>query len=368
MFLNGVKKMSTLLLTSSSGHLETASQLLLQGEVVGMPTETVYGLAADAFNTDACARIFKAKNRPSDNPLIVHIDSIRMLEEIADPASLTQQVRLLVRTFWPGPLTLILPLRQPTRISPLVTCGLPTVGIRMPAHPLALDLIRYAGVPLAAPSANLSGSPSPTTAQHVMNDLGGRIGAVLDGGSCMVGVESTVIDMFHPSGPVILRPGGITAESLRQHVPSISIFNKDWTDAEMQVRPSTPGMKYRHYSPNAKVILFKNESDVEKQRIKIREWMLENCLVDKDGNRSGEKRRIGYLCVGSADEWIARIENVFVYSMGSTPAEVASKLYDGLREMDLHDVEVVVAEGVSDEMEGLAVMNRLEKAASQIVS
>ncbi|KXZ42995.1 hypothetical protein GPECTOR_108g190 [Gonium pectorale] len=232
-----------------------AAALLAAGEVVAIPTETVYGLAANALSASAVSKIYAAKNRPADNPLIVHVSSLAMLASLYPPGwSLPAIYTAAVAELWPGPLTILLP-RSPL-VPDAVTCGMPTMAVRMPAHPLALALIAACGFPLAAPSANSSGRPSPTLARHVLSDLDGRIPLVLDGGPCTCGLESTVLDGLR-SPPAILRPGGVTAERLASYpgLSGLQVYRRDFVDAALEAAPTTPGMKYRHYSPSAPVLL-----------------------------------------------------------------------------------------------------------------
>lgn len=228
--------------------IEEAGALLRAGEVVGIPTETVYGLAADALNPQAVKRIFEAKGRPQDNPLIVHIADLSMVREIA--TEFPPEAQKLADAFWPGPLTIILPKQDKI---PIVTSGgLNTVGIRFPVHPMAQAIIRAAGVPLAAPSANTSGRPSTTTAQHVMEDLHGKIAAVVDGGPCSVGVESTVVSLCGER-PRLLRPGGISLEQLQSVLGEVDVDRALKEKIDDSEKVSAPGMKYRHYAPKAPV-------------------------------------------------------------------------------------------------------------------
>ncbi|MDL2214305.1 threonylcarbamoyl-AMP synthase, partial [Clostridia bacterium OttesenSCG-928-O13] len=227
-----------------------AARLLREGQVVGMPTETVYGLAANALDDEAVQRIFLAKGRPQDNPLIVHIAVEEDLPRVA--RSVPENARALARRFWPGPLTMILP--KGPRLAPSVSAGLDTVGVRLPAHPVARELIRLAGVPLAAPSANTSGSPSPTTARHVESDLAGKIPLILDGGSCPVGVESTVLSLV--GSPVILRPGFVTREELEEALGCSVAYSPSLNAAlDEGETPASPGMKYRHYAPQTQLTI-----------------------------------------------------------------------------------------------------------------
>lgn len=246
--------MKTLLLTTKQEDIKTAAQILNDGGLVGMPTETVYGLAANALSGDAVSGIFKAKGRPSDNPLIVHISALEDIEKFKLVSDFPESAKLLAENFWPGPLTIIMP--KGDCIPKEVTGTLNSVGIRLPAHKGARDLIREAGTPLAAPSANLSGSPSPTTAQHVMNDLEGKIDAIIDGGESDVGLESTVITVC-TNPPMVLRPGGITLEDLREVLGEVALSDAVLEKLKEGEEAASPGMKYKHYSPKAKVYLVK---------------------------------------------------------------------------------------------------------------
>lgn len=242
--------------------LEKAAHLLSEGEVVAIPTETVYGLAGNALDKDVVPKIFKAKNRPSDNPLIVHVSSLDMLKSLLPQGEIPPSYLSVIRKFWPGPLTIILP--KSSLIPDVVTGGHSTMAVRFPKHPLARALISLCGFPLAAPSANSSGKPSPTLASHVYHDLAGKIPLILDGGACNLGVESTVLDgLRHP--PAILRPGSVTYEQLRQipGMEKVQVYRKDFVDKNLEQAPTTPGMKYRHYSPDAEVILIEYPEDEE---------------------------------------------------------------------------------------------------------
>jgi L-threonylcarbamoyladenylate synthase len=252
--------------------LEPVIADLVASHPAAIPTETVYGLAANALDSVACQRIYTAKKRPSDNPLISHISSLEMLRmlvrpvagdgsqtNVLDALSIPEKLKPVLCKFWPGPLTVLLPKKD--GVPDVVTAGLDTVAVRFPAHPIARKIIEMCGFPLAAPSANLSGRPSPTTAAHVLEDLGGRINFIVDGGSSEFGLESTVLDATR-SPPMILRPGSITERMLRELLPDIRVFKKDsdFLTAEetkqMEERPATPGMKYRHYSPTSPLLLF----------------------------------------------------------------------------------------------------------------
>ncbi len=242
--------MKTKELLTTTEDILTAAELLCSGELVAFPTETVYGLGADARREDSVRAIFEAKGRPADNPLIVHISSMDMLAQIA--AEVPPIARKLAEAFWPGPLTMVLPKQD--SIPPVTSGGLNTVGIRMPSHPAALELIRVSGCPIAAPSANRSGSPSPTTAKHVMDDMNGRISAVIDGGLCEVGVESTVICFDDEETIHILRPGLVSAEDLAPYAARVYVDEAVYRQIEADAKVASPGMKYRHYAPHAKIV------------------------------------------------------------------------------------------------------------------
>lgn len=320
--------------------IKTAADLVLQGEVVGMPTETVYGLAANALNGDAVAKIFRAKGRPQDNPLIVHIADFEQIYDLCP--SVPPQAKLLAEAFWPGPLTMIVP--KGDCIPNEVSCGLETVGIRLPSHPLARDLIRAAGVPLAAPSANTSGRPSTTTAEHVLRDMDGKIAAILDGGPCGVGVESTVVTLALDK-PRLLRPGGITLEQLETVLGEVEVDRALFDKIGDDVRVSAPGMKYRHYAPKAPVTVVRGDPQ---QTVK---YIAEHI----DGPT-------GVLCF---DEYKDQFPTCVVECFGSQYdlAAQAREVFDRLRAFDETDVQQIWAQCPSDEGLGLAVANRIKKAA-----
>jgi len=315
---------------------------------VAFPTETVYGLGANAVNAEAICRLFEAKKRPLDNPPIVHVARDEDVEELAK--NVPDDARKLMQLFWPGPLTLIF---ERSKIVPDVTvAGMDTIAIRMPRHNVALALIRESGCPIAAPSANLAGKPSPTSAQHVLADLNRRIDAVLDAGSTDIGVESTVLDLT-VAPPQILRPGGISYEALVDGIGEVELSAVATAEkAFTGERARSPGMKYRHYAPNAEVILV--EGPVEAIVSKVRE------LVE---SYRAKGKRVGVL----ATEETARFyHQVVVKSLGSRKdlESVARNLFGLLREFDSERVEVIVAEGLPVEGLGLAVMNRLRKASA----
>ncbi|KAI8971714.1 DHBP synthase RibB-like alpha/beta domain-containing protein [Mycotypha africana] len=341
--------------------INKAVDWLKKNEAIGVPTETVYGLAANALNEQAVSKIFAAKNRPQDNPLIVHVSSIEMLKSILPDRKVPEVYLPIIRQHWPGPLTIIVPTSD--LIPSSVTCGHPTVAVRFPAHPVARSLIEACGFPLAAPSANSSGKPSPTLASHVYHDLQGRIPMIIDGGPCNVGVESTVLDGLR-SPPAILRPGGLTYETLKQSdgMENLQVYRKHFVDKDLEMAPTTPGMKYRHYSPEAMVILIDRKAD-----------------NDTTANRSFDEKfdHIGMLRTtkdGESEVWesIAKVDdNVECISlqMGRRghPEEVARGMFKGLRDLDGRSVDLIFVEGIPEDKEGMAVMNRLRKAASKIV-
>ncbi|ASJ00161.1 L-threonylcarbamoyladenylate synthase [Thermococcus gorgonarius] len=318
--------------------LSVAARILKKGGLVAFPTETVYGLGADALNESAVRRIFEAKGRPADNPLIVHIAEVEWLEKLAK--EVPEKAWKLAEKFWPGPLTIVLPARD--TVPRTTTGGLDTVALRMPAHPIALELIRLSNVPVAAPSANISGRPSPTSADHVIEDFYGKIDCIVDGGETPIGVESTVIDLTSEV-PLLLRPGGLPVEEIKKVIGEIIIHPA--VKGEKVDIPRSPGMKYKHYSPNAQVIV------VEGNREKVREKIDE--LVE-EYRKKGFKVGVMATEEHDADEF---------FYLGGSVEEVARNLFKALRELDRRGVDLIIAEGVEESGLGMAVMNRLRKAA-----
>lgn len=311
---------------------------LRNGGLVAFPTETVYGLGALATNPDATKRIFEAKGRPSDNPLIVHIGTKEEVNKYA--AEIPESALRLMEAYWPGPLTLIFN-EKPGVIAESVTVGRGTVGLRMPDHPVALKLLRLLGGPLAAPSANRSGKPSPTKASHVSRDLDGRIPFILDGGATGVGVESTVIDMT-VTPPAILRPGGVTVEMIESVIGPV----RSEIRVEEAEAPRAPGMKYMHYSPDAPVWLIEpNEKQIE-QAVQA--------LINE-----GKKVAV----IGPDELKTDKPSWYFATGAHADPHQLAANLYDALRNCDETEADVILAVEVPSEGMGLAVMNRLKKAA-----
>lgn len=320
-------------------HILQAASYLQRGELVAFPTETVYGLGANAMSTTAVENIFVAKGRPSDNPLIVHIATKEQLHDIA--CDIPPVAHTLMDHFWPGPLTLILPKKE--AVSPRVTAGLNTVAVRMPNHPIALALIQASGLPIAAPSANRSGRPSPTTAKHVLDDLDGRIAAIVDGGATGVGVESTVIDCT-TAIPTILRPGGVTKEDIEQVIGVVDI---DRALVEKGAVPKSPGMKYTHYAPKAPLIVVNGSSTFLQQLVNE-----ERANGLRVGVLTTEERRHTY-----------EADVVIPCGRRNDLRTVAQHLYDVLRAFDETNVDIIYSESFPNEGMGVAIMNRLLKAA-----
>ncbi|ACB40667.1 L-threonylcarbamoyladenylate synthase [Pyrobaculum neutrophilum] len=313
--------------------VKTAAEVLRRGGIVAAPTETVYGLFADARSDAGCARVFKAKGRPPDNPLIVHVDSVEMATEVAEvPAELYE----VLKRVWPGPLTLVL--KSKGVVSRCVTAGLETVAVRAPAHPVPLAIIRELGAPIAGPSANKAGRPSPTAAEHVVEDLGGEVDVVVDGGPTFFGVESTIIDVTKRP-PLLLRPGPFTVEELERFFGPIEVppVARGLSEADVAV---APGMKYRHYAPDTPLVVV--HFDLSAAAAALRSRGL----------------RVAVLCaVGKCAEADA------VLRLGDDIYEVAKNLYGALRELDRLSVDVGLVPAVEERGIGLAVMNRLRKAA-----
>lgn len=335
----------TKILDTDEDSLNYAAELLNKGEVIGMPTETVYGLAANAFNESAVRKIFTAKGRPADNPLIVHVSRTEQIAELVD--KVPELAYKCAEKFWPGPLTMIMP--KSDKIPMVTSGGLDSVGIRMPSHKTARKLIDKCGFPLAAPSANLSGSPSPTTAQHVMDDMNGRIPAIIDGGICGVGVESTVISFEGNDGIRLLRPGFISVDELKEITDNIIVDKGVTEKLGENVKVRSPGMKYKHYAPKADITII--DSDLEN----FRKYIENN--ADKDT-----------VCMvfNSSD---CNGLDVKTIPYGNTDEEQAKELFDVLRELDKIDAKKVFARCPQKNGVGLAVYNRLLRAAGfQVVT
>ena len=325
---------------SDPNAVRDAAAILRRGGLLGIPTETVYGLGADALNEDAVSRIFLAKGRPQDNPLIIHVPDASWLERYC--RSVPPAAYQLAERFWPGPLTMILPRRD---IVPLQTTGgLETVGVRCPNHPVTLAIIEAAGVPIAAPSGNTSGRPSPTTAPHMIEDMDGRIDGIVDGGPCTVGVESTIIDLT-VTPPRLLRPGGLPLEALRQGLGEVAVDKAVAGLLAAGERPRAPGMKYRHYAPHAPVTVVTGEPERSARRI-------QGLLSDT----------AGVICF---DEYAPLFPGHIIHKLGpaADKSAQARHVFDALRTFDGTDVTEIFAQCPDDGGLGLAVANRLKKAA-----
>lgn len=323
--------------------LTKAAEFIKNGGLVAFPTETVYGLGGDGLNSEAASKIYKAKGRPSDNPLILHINDQKMLHKIVNDVN--SMAKKIMTAFCPGPITLILP--KSAIVPSSVTGGLDTVAVRMPDNDIARELIRLSNTPIAAPSANISGRPSPTTAQAVYNDLHDRIDMILDGGACHFGVESTIVDCTEDV-PIILRPGAITKEMLEELFPVVKI---DKAIVGENVVPKAPGMKYKHYAPKANMILFEGSS------VKIAE-----AIASKIADYEREGKKVGLVVSYEVAEKLQH-KNTAIYGNQDDLMTIASEIYECLRFFDDKDVDIILAEGTTDKGIGLAIMNRLHKAS-----
>ena len=322
--------METRFFGTTEEDIQQAAEIIKEGGLVAFPTETVYGLGADALNPEAVGKVYAAKGRPSDNPMIVHISSKNDLSHLT--FEITDDIRKLMDAFWPGPLTMVVPAAP---VVPRVTTGgLDTVAVRMPSDPVAAALITSSETPIAAPSANLSGRPSPTSARHVIDDLDGRIDAIIQGGDCQVGIESTVVDMTG-TVPAVLRPGIITAERLSQALGKTVEIDPAMNVKTADFKPKSPGMKYKHYAPKAEMIIYKGD------REKVYLAMCEEKL-----------RRTGY---GQKVE-------IIMYD-DSEPEKAAREFFAKLRACDKAGVDVILAAAMREDGVGFAVMNRMFKSA-----
>jgi len=322
-----------------------AGKVIRKGGLVAFPTETVYGLGANALDSNAVRRIFEAKGRPQDNPLIIHISDFNIKPYAKDIPEIAVK---LMEKFWPGPLTLIF---NKTKMVPEVTSGgLSTIGIRMPSNVIARELIKASKVPIAAPSANISGRPSPTEVSRCIEDLNGKVDIILGGGSCEVGLESTIVDCT-VNPPCILRPGGITLEMLKKIEPLIYMDPAIMKKPKADLKPKAPGMKYRHYAPNASMKII--QGDIEKTIAKINEIVQNNI---------GEKIRIGIL---ATDETKDKYEQGIVISLGSrnNVSSIGKNLFEALRSLDDQNVNLILAEAFEEDEIGTAIMNRMRKSA-----
>lgn len=329
--------METLLLNDN--QVDIAAQIIKDGGLAAFPTETVYGLGADALNGKAVAEIFKAKGRPMDNPLIVHISDISQVYGIV--RDFPEKAQALANKYWPGPLTMIM--KKKDIIPDEVSAGLDTVAVRFPSHPIAQRLISLAGTPIAAPSANLSGKPSPTEFSHVVEDLSGKVGAIIDGGSCNVGVESTVITLATDT-PRLLRPGGITLEQLREVIGEVDVDKAVFAKPDDNAPVASPGMKYKHYAPKTRVIIINAEPDayIEYVNSHVADNVCALCYEE-------DKERLNVPCV--------------VYGKTEDYSGQAHRLFEALRRVDELGASLAYARCPQPDGVGMAVYNRLIRAA-----
>lgn len=335
--------MKTYVMPAEGEAIERGAQILREGGLVAFPTETVYGLGANALDGRAVKSIFEAKGRPGDNPLIVHISALSQLDGLI-AGEMPDMARRLAQAYWPGPLTMIFPKGE--KVPSAVTAGLDTVAVRFPNHPAALALIEASGLPIAAPSANRSGRPSPTAAAHVLEDMDGRIPLILDGGPCGVGLESTVADVTGDI-PRVLRPGGVTPEMLAEVAGAVEVDGAVLRPLREGEKVRSPGMKYRHYAPQGALTIVEGEPEKVAQSI---------CRMYDE---AGEGAYVLALAAHTALYGKRR-----VLSLGENVGEAASRLFDALRQLDSLGAKVIFSEAVAAEGLGLAVMNRLGRAAA----
>lgn len=324
---------------ADSENIALAAATLAAGGLVAIPTETVYGLAANALDSAAVGKIFVAKGRPQDNPLIVHISDLEMLAPLV--LRVPEAARVLADRFWPGPLTLVLPRSE--AVPPIVSAGLPTVAVRLPSHPVARAIIRQAGVPLAAPSANLSGRPSTTTAQHCITDLTGKVDMIVDAGPCPVGIESTVLSLMGET-PRLLRPGAVTLEQLQEVLGRVEVDRLVLQQAAAEEPVASPGMKYKHYAPRARVTLVQGDDAQYAAYVNAHreEGTFALCFTGD----------LPHLAVPAVD-----------YGPKGDQAEQARRLFGALRLLDMRGARWVLARYPSQEQMGLALCNRLLRSA-----
>lgn len=331
------------ILSTSTEDLKLCSDLLKKEEIVAIPTETVYGLAANALKSEAVEKIFLAKGRPADNPLIVHISDISSFPEYCYP---TEEAYALAEKFWPGPLTIILPKKDV--IPSIVSAGLDTVAIRMPAHPVARKIIENCGFPLAAPSANISGKPSPTRAEHVISDMKNNdyVSAVVDGGACECGIESTVVSLTGDH-PCLLRPGAVTVEQLREVLPDLTV-----AEAVLQILPEnekalSPGLKHKHYAPDAETVCLCGSTESAVKYIE----------------RHSEGKKTTVICFEGEETFFPNCETI-VYGSPEKPKTLAENVFDALRKADGSDCEKIFVRCAQPKGTALAVYNRLLRASN----
>lgn len=327
--------------------IDRAAKLIQQGELVGMPTETVYGLAANALDAEAVKKIFEAKGRPSDNPLIVHLEDNENIGRYVK--NISPKAYALMEAFWPGPLTLIL--EKEDIIPDITTAGLRSVGIRVPHHRVARALIKASGTAIAAPSGNRSGRPSPTRAKHMIADMDGRIPLILDGGACDVGVESTVIDMT-TEPPIILRPGDVTQAMIEKIIGAVAMVKTISPQENINEPVKSPGMKYKHYAPNAEILLYKGErQDVM------------NTMNQQMKKMKKQGKKVGLLAF-EENTGLLQCDNVIIIGSYYNYREIERNLFNALLEFEALNIDVIFAECVEEQDQGTAVMNRLLRAAN----
>lgn len=331
---------------SNRENINLIKETIQSGELIAFPTETVYGLGADGLNEEAVKKIFQVKGRPQDNPLILHIENMEMLKELVEGD--LSKAKDLIDKFWPGPLTLVL---KKSKIVPeIITAGLDTVAIRMPNNEIALEIIKISNRPIAAPSANISGRPSPTDAKTCMEDLEGKIPLIIDGGNTLVGLESTVLDITGEI-PTILRPGAITLEDIQEILPNVVVDKGILKSGE---KPKSPGQKYKHYAPKAEAYLISGSSDVEKES-KIYEFLKKN-----------KEKKVSLMVTSELYNKIDNL-NLEIIDLGSRDnlEKIASEIFRSLRTLDKNCVDVILCEEITKEGIGLAIMNRLEKSTQK---
>ena len=344
-------------------QIMAAAEIIKDGGLVAFPTETVYGLGGNALDPEAAGKIYAAKGRPSDNPLIAHIADRKELDALV--AEIPPAAEILMERYWPGPMTLVF--HKTDKVPYGTTGGLDTVAVRMPSHPVARALIRAAGVPIAAPSANLSGRPSPTKAEHVYEDMDGRIDMILDGGEVGIGLESTIIDVTGET-PSLLRPGFISEEMLRDVLGQVEVDAASVGPMDPEAQPKAPGMKYRHYAPKADMTIIRGQQTAMEKAI---------CCLAEEALHAGKK--VGIVCteescaayekwlglptVTAADGSVEVLLDLAVIGSRRDPSTIAHNLFDVLRSFDGRQVDVIYSESFEGGQLGDAIMNRLKKAA-----
>lgn len=325
--------------------INQAATLIKEGRLVAFPTETVYGLGANGLDEGAVQKIFNAKGRPQDNPLILHVHNIEQIKPLVK--EIPTIAYECMKRFWPGPLTILF--KKSEVVPNIITAGLDTVAIRMPNHSIALELIKEANVPIAAPSANLSGKPSPTSANHVIEDLDGKVDMIIDGGDTGIGLESTVLDLTGEV-PTILRPGGITIEDLLVFIPNITQDIGTLKEDE-NIVPKSPGQKYRHYAPKAEMIVF-----VGKQEDMIKK------IIDLSSELIGKGQKVGIMATEETKNNYTK-GTIIVVGSRVHKETIATNLFNTIRFFDENGVDIILAEGVESDNIGMAIMNRMMKAS-----